>query len=324
MNQLDLSSFSVRVAHRHTVGDDIVVLDLVASDGLPLPPFTAGAHVELQLQAGPRQYSLCNDPRDASCYRIAVHRVANGRGGSAEVYDAVQPGQLIPVRGPFNHFEMVPGATEVLLLAGGIGITPVLAMAHSCHAQSLPFALHYSGRTLARMAFAQELLDSPLAPHVQLHADDGQGAQPLALDATIGAHTPGKHLYVCGPQGMIEAVRASAKAQGWPDASVHFEHFGSNAAAPRADDGSFEVQLASSGRCIRIAPEQTVAQALQAEGIHIPVSCGAGVCGACRTRIVAGTPDHRDLFYSPEEQARGDEFTPCCSRALSPVLVLDL
>ena len=324
MNQLDLSPFSVRVAHRLAVGDDIVVLDLVADDASPLPAFTAGAHLELQLQSGPRQYSLCNDPLDRSRYRIAVHRVATGRGGSAEVYDQVQTGQYIPVRGPFNHFEMHGQEREVLLLAGGIGITPVLAMAHHCHAQGTPFALHYSGRTLSRMAFAQELCAGPLAAQVHLHADDGVGAAPLQLRATIGDYQMGRHLYVCGPQGMIEAVRQSAAELGWPSDCVHYEHFGSNAAAPRASDGSFEVRIQSTGRCIRVAAEQTVAQALNAAGIHISVSCGAGVCGACRTRIVSGTPEHRDLFYSEEEQARGDEFTPCCSRALSPVLVLDL
>lgn len=324
MQQSHPSSFSAQVVQRQTVGDDIVVLDLMAPDHSLLPAFTAGAHIELQASQGPRHYSLCGSPLQRDRYRIAIHRVSQGRGGSRELFDSCQIGQRLTLSGPFNHFEMVASQAPALLIAGGIGITPLLAMAQQCAAQGRPFALHYTGRTLGRMAFCADMTSGPLAAFAQLYADDGDGAPAIDLASTIGRPLPGQQLYVCGPAGMIQAVRDTAQAQGWLQAQVHFEHFGGQATAPRADDGSFEVQLAKSGQCIRVDAGQTVAQALQQAGVHISVSCGAGVCGACRTRVLAGLPDHRDLFYTPEEQARGDEFTPCCSRSLSPRLVLDL
>lgn len=324
MNSPGTSCFKVIVDKREVLADDVVVFELRDPAAGPLPAFTAGAHVEVLLGRGSRHYSLCNDPRDRSLYRIGVHRVATGRGGSIELFDTVVEGSELFLLGPFNHFALTPGSAPPLLIAGGIGVTPILAMALELRSQGRSFECHYSGRHLRRMAFTDLWRQGRLGADSHLHADDGEGAPPMQLGEVIRRHEAGRHLYVCGPEGLIRAVCESARQRGWPDDHVHFERFGGAAPAHREDDGGFEVQIASSGRCIRVGPDQTVADALMAAGIHIPVSCGAGVCGSCRIRIVSGEPDHRDLFYTPAEQARGDEFTPCCSRARSPRLVLDL
>jgi vanillate O-demethylase ferredoxin subunit len=174
------------------------------------------------------------------------------------------------------------------------------------------------------MAFVDRIQGASFAGRVQFHFDDGAAAQKLDLNAVLARPQPGTHLYVCGPKGFMDAVLATARAQGWGEEQLHWEFFAGADAAPRADDGSFEVQLASSGRVIAIAPDKTVTQALSEAGVEIMVSCEQGVCGTCLTRVLQGEVDHRDAYLTPEEQAANDQFTPCCSRSKSPRLVLDL
>lgn len=323
--------FALLVASRRNETRGIVVFDLALADGATLPSFTAGAHLEVQVGGLIRHYSLCSSPDDRAHYRIAVQRETAGRGGSMLLCDTVGPGDTLAVRGPFNHFALQqPAAQPPLLLAGGIGVTPVLCMALELTAAGLDFELHFSGRSLEHMAFLPLLRSGVFGHRVHLYADDGRGVAPMDLPTLLGSGKPGRHLYVCGPSGMIDAADRIARAQGWAGDHIHFERFGAPAALPpgTATGGdtceAFEVEIASTGQRIPIAADQGIVQALAAAGVHIPMSCEVGVCGSCRTRVLAGVPDHRDLLLSPEEQAANTEFTPCCSRSKTPLLVLDL
>lgn len=319
--------FALQVASRRNETRDIVVFDLALADGATLPAFTAGAHLEVKVGGLIRHYSLCSSPDDRAHYRIAVQRETAGRGGSMLLCDTVGPGDTLAVRGPFNHFALQqPAAQPPLLLAGGIGVTPVLCMALELTAAGLDFELHFSGRSLEHMAFLPLLRSGVFGHRVHLYADDGRGVAPMDLPTLLGGGKPGRHLYVCGPGGMIDAADRIAREQGWAGDHIHFERFG---APPGTATGggtceAFEVEIASTGQRIPIAADQGIVQALAAAGVHIPMSCEVGVCGSCRTRVLAGVPDHRDLLLSPEEQAANTEFTPCCSRSKTPLLVLDL
>lgn len=321
---MNTAPITVRVARKAVEAQDICSFELVRADGAPLPPFSAGSHVDVALPGGlTRQYSLCNDPGESHRYLIAVLRDAASRGGSAAMHAQVHEGDVLQISAPRNHFALAHEARRHLLLAGGIGITPLLCMAERLHAIGADFRLHYASRSPARTAFVQRIAGAGFAARVQHHYDDGDAAQRLDIAALLAAPTEGTHLYVCGPQGFMDAVLATARARGWPEAQLHYEFFGA-APAAKADDGGFEVQLASSGRIIAVAPDQTVTRALEAAGVLVPVSCEQGVCGTCLTRVIEGVPEHRDQYLTPEEQAANDQFTPCCSRAKTPRLVLDL
>lgn len=320
--------FALQVMGRRHETRDIVVFDLALADGATLPEFTAGAHLEVKVDGLIRHYSICSPPENRAHYRIAVQRETAGRGGSMRLCDTVGPGDTLEVRGPFNHFALqVPAAQPPLLLAGGIGVTPVLCMALELTAAGLDFELHFSGRSLEHMAFLPLLRSGVFGHRVHLYADDGRGVAPMDLPTLLGSGKPGRHLYVCGPGGMIDATDRIAREQGWAGDHIHFERFGAPPTQPPAAGEvceAFEVEIASTGRRIPIAADQSIVHALAAAGVHIPMSCEVGVCGSCRTRLLAGVPDHRDLLLSPEEQAANTEFTPCCSRSKTPLLVLDL
>lgn len=322
----------VRVARKTVEADGIAGLTLVAADGGPLPGFAAGAHVELQLSSTLRRpYSLCNAPppagQGASHYELGVLREPASRGGSATVHEQLHEGDELDILPPRNLFPLADAAPLHLLLAGGIGITPLLAMAQQLAAQSARFELHHATRSLARTPYVQRLAAQPWADRVHHHPDDDavRRLDIATLLAETRAREPDGHLYVCGPRGFMDAVLAAARAGGWPEAQLHWESFGGAVAEPAAvTGGAFEVQIGRGGRIIPVAADQTVVQALSAAGVEILTSCGEGVCGTCLTRVLDGVPEHRDQYLLPEEQAANDQFLPCCSRARSPCLVLDL
>lgn len=314
----------VRVARKEPVALDIASFELVSADGAELPPFSAGSHIDVALPGGiTRQYSLCNDPIESHRYQIAVLKDINGRGGSRAMHESVNAGDEISISVPKNHFPLAHAAKASILLAGGIGITPLLCMAERLSAIGHPFELHYCTRSVERTAFLERIQKSRFAQQVQFHFDDGPSEQKLQLAELLRVPRAGVHVYTCGPKGFMDAVLSAARNDGWAEDQLHYEFF--NAAPQKlATDGSFEVQLASSGRVIRVAPEQTVVAALAAHGVHVPTSCEQGVCGTCLTRVLEGEPDHRDMYLTQDEQARNDQFLPCCSRARSSRLVLDL
>jgi vanillate O-demethylase ferredoxin subunit len=280
--------------------------------------------VDVQLPGGlSRQYSLCNDPKETHRYLIGVLRDPASRGGSQAMHEQVQEGQVLQISAPKNHFPLAHDAKRSLLLAGGIGVTPILCMAERLAITGAEFEMHYSTRSRERTAFYERIASSAYAPQVQFHFDDGAAAQKLDLAALLAVPQAGVHLYVCGPKGFMEAVLNTARAQGWPESQLHYEFFGAEVAKSDSD-ASFEIQLASSGRLITVPKDQTITQALAAAGVEIMMSCEQGVCGTCLTRVLDGVPDHKDSYLTPEEQAANDQFLPCCSRSRTPMLVLDL
>ncbi|WP_432731585.1 PDR/VanB family oxidoreductase [Variovorax sp. W6] len=317
-------TIAVRVERKTVEAEGVAGFRLVSADGAPLPAFAPGAHIDVALPGGlVRQYSLCNLPAQDGHYEIGVLRDAASRGGSLAMHDAVHEGAVLNISPPRNHFPLDEGAAHSLLLAGGIGVTPLLSMATRLATLGAGFALHCCSRTAARAPYRRRLEASAFADKVFFHHDDGPPAQRLDLAATIGPPAPGRHIYVCGPQGFLDAVRATARELQWPDAQVHFEYF-SGVALTTGPQDEFEVELRSSGRVVRVPASLSVVDALAAEGIDIPVSCAQGVCGTCLTRLLEGEVEHRDLYLTPEEQAANDQFLPCCSRARSARLVLDL
>jgi vanillate monooxygenase ferredoxin subunit len=311
----------VRVAGTAIEAAGIRSFELVAEDGA-LVPFSAGSHIDVHVGGVVRQYSLCNDPQENHRYVIAVLKDPASRGGSIAMH-SVEAGQSLTISDPKNHFALAAEARHSLLFAGGIGITPILGMAQRLAAVNASFDLHYCARSADSAAFSGRIRESSFAGRTAFHFDDGPEAQKLHPAEAIGAPQEGRHLYVCGPTGFMDWVLGTARELGWPEANLHREYFAS-APVDTTNDGGFEVQIASSGAVIRVAADQTVVAALSSAGIQVPISCEQGVCGTCLTRVIEGTPEHRDMYLTADEQARGDCFTPCCSRAKSARLVLDL
>lgn len=317
------ATLRVRVARKSVEALGICSFELVDVAGRPLPAFAAGSHIDVHLGSGlVRQYSLCNDPAETDRYLIGVLLDPLSRGGSQAMH-ALEVGAELDIGMPNNHFSLVHEARCSLLLAGGIGITPILCMAERLANFSAGFEVHYCTRSRERTAFASRIERSAFAAKVVFHFDDGPQAQRFDIAARLATPMPGEHLYVCGPKGFMDAVLAMARQRGWPEDQLHYEFF-SAAPVKSADDESFEVQLASSGKVIRVGKDQTVVQALANAGVDIPTSCEQGVCGTCLTRVIEGEPDHRDMYLSLNEQAAADQFLPCCSRSKSPRLVIDL
>lgn len=314
----------VVVANKSVEAADICTFELVDPEGAPLPAFSAGSHVDVFLDGGlTRQYSLCNAPSETHRYLIGVLRDPASRGGSAALHDRVREGDRLQISLPKNHFALAKEAHHSVLVAGGIGVTPLLCMAERLAVSGAGFEMHYCTRSRERAAFLDRIERAAFASSVHLHFDDQAASQRLDLPSLVAHPQAGTHLYVCGPQGLMNAVLEAARAAGWPEQQLHFEYFGGDVVRSD-DDTGFEVQLASSGRVIGVTRDQTVLQALAAAGVEVPTSCEQGVCGTCLTRVLEGVPEHKDLYLTPDEQSRNDQMLVCCSRAKSARLVLDL
>ncbi|AIR90680.1 PDR/VanB family oxidoreductase [Pseudomonas cremoricolorata] len=312
----------VIVQTREVQGADVAVLELAALDGQALPRFAAGAHVDVHLAPGVvRQYSLCGDPARANVYRLGVLREAQSRGGSAAVHVQLQAGALTRISAPRNLFPLVADAQRSILLGGGIGITPLIAMAHTLHARGEAFELHYRARSRSRCAFVDELLAAPFAASVFTHFSDEGDDQRLDLAQVLGDPAPGTHLYTCGPTGFMDWVIAGARAQGFSAEQIHHEYFQVEVDSAGA---GFEVQAVRSGKTLQVAPEQSLLAALREAGIAVEVSCEQGVCGTCLCDVLEGEPDHRDHYLTDEEKQSNEQIVVCCSRARSARLVLDI
>ena len=313
--------FGARVIERCQQAEGIWSFVLEPIEGEKLPAFEAGAHVELRVGDKIRQYSLCNAPAERNRYQIAIQCEDAGRGGSREACALLQPAATVMLRGPHNLFPLVADVQDAVLLAGGIGITPLLAMAEELHARGTPFALHACVRNEARLPFATRMAQAPWSCAVQRHFDDA--AQRIALGDRVGGPAKGRHLYVCGPGGFINAVTAAAQERGWPAANVHVERFSAEPVVA-GENRAFSVEIRSTGQLLEVPKDVSVAVALERAGIDVMRSCDEGLCGTCLTGVLAGVPDHRDAILTDEEKASNRCFAPCCSRALTDVLVLDL
>jgi phthalate 4,5-dioxygenase reductase subunit len=309
----------LEVAARTRAAEGIELFELRDPAGAALPPFSAGAHVEVTSPHGlARKYSLCNDPAETDRYVIAVKREPAGRGGSADLVDAARPGDRLQVGEPRNAFELDEKAPGFVFLAGGIGITPIMSMLRRCAAIGARYKLYYCTRSPDETAFREELSQPPFAGRVTLHHDGGDAARALDLWPIFERPTR-DHVYCCGPRPMLEEVRAMTGH--WPAAAIHFESFADASANAKPADRPFTVVLHKTGERIEVPVGVSILEAIRARGHEAPSSCEAGTCGTCRTRLVGGTPDHRDLVLMDDE--RDTCVMICISRALTPELVID-
>jgi vanillate O-demethylase ferredoxin subunit len=322
---VERSWLTVRVARKHVEADNIVSFELVPAAGGELPAFSAGSHIDVEVQPGlVRHYSLCNPPAERDRYLIAVLREPKSRGGSVAMLDQVKEGQQIHISEPRNHFQLVGEARRFKLFAGGIGVTPILCMAERLANSDIPFTFHYANRSRGRTAFLERIQSSVFASHVNLHFDDEAGGKMLDLQGAIGAMEEGTHLYVCGPTPFIKGVLETAERAGWPSSHLHREYFVSTEPDAATTGGTFSVRIASTGKTLTVPAGRAVIDILAENGIDVPTSCQQGVCGTCVTRVLEGIPEHHDMFMTDEEHARNDQFTPCCSRSKTPLLVIDI
>jgi vanillate monooxygenase ferredoxin subunit len=312
----------VRIQRRRDEADGIISFELVSCDGELLPAFEAGAHVHVHLGPGlVRQYSLCNDPAEQHRYRLAVLLEKNGRGGSVELHHNFVDGRIAQISLPQNNFRLVEDAEHSVLLAGGIGITPLLSMAFRLHGLGRSFELHYLSRNLSRTAFLAEFADFGFAQHLRIYHDENPTAQRFDLTTALPSPRSGTHVYLCGPQGFMDAIIRDLKANDWTDHHIHQEHFAAN--VDKTGD-RFLVEAKRSGKTVSVESGQTIARALSDVGIEVPLSCEEGICGICLLDVIEGVPDHRDIYQTEVQKVTNRKIAPCCSRALSPVLVLDI
>jgi len=315
----------LRVAEVREEASGIRSFTLVDPAGGSLPPFTAGAHLLVDLENGlQRHYSLCNDPVETHRYVIAVLREPNGRGGSSFMHDKVREGVELTVSEPRNNFALVDGAKSYLMIAGGIGITPILAMCRALNRRGADYRLHYCSRTVETTAFRAELGGEPFAPRVGFHHDGGDPAKGIDLRALLETAPPGTHLYCCGPNGLMKAVEQAAAH--WPTGTVHFEFFSGTGepAQPHPGDQPFELVAAKSGKVMQVPANRTILSVLEENGIHVDSVCQEGICATCLTGVIEGVPDHRDLVLDAQEKAQNKLIAVCCSRSKTSRLVLDL
>jgi len=318
------STLTLRVVGKRIEARDICTFELSDPRGRALPPFSPGSHITVHVRPGlVRPYSLCNHPRETHRYLIGVLRVPASRGGSQAMHEQLREGDLIEIGAPRNHFPLASGARRHLLLAGGIGVTPILSMAEQLAETGEDFEMHYCARSAERAAFLGRLGGARFAGRIALHFSDGPPEQRFDPDATLARADADTHLYVCGPGGFMEAVLRAARRGGWPEEHIHREHF-TGAGQDTSPRQPFEIRIASTGRTVHVPADQTALEALRQAGVQVQSSCAEGVCGTCMTRVLAGTPEHRDLYLNARERARNDRFLPCCSRATGGPLVLDL
>ncbi|MEH6526436.1 MAG: PDR/VanB family oxidoreductase [Sneathiella sp.] len=310
---------SVKVVEKSSVTDDYCVMKLTALDGAPLPMFSAGAHISAKTpQGGMRNFSLANDPEKREYYLLGIKAERNGRGASASMVDTVKAGDVLEILAPENDFELV-SADQYLFIAGGIGITPILSMCRQLLREGNEnFKLIYCSQSPDTTVFLDDVTAPDLAPYVTLHHDKGELS--ALYDFWPHMEIPDKrHIYCCGPKPMMEDIKDMSGH--WPESQIHFEDF-NPVQVLRADDRAFEVYLSKSGRRLRIPENQSILETLRSEGYDLKSSCESGSCGTCRTTLISGNADHRDLVLTDMEKETS--IMICVSRAKNGELVLDI
>lgn len=319
----DTTSLKLRVTRIQRKTDRVKSFQLASLDGGRLPTFAAGAHlpVYIQIPNGERllrHYSILSSPEDLSHYEIAVLLEADGKGGSRALHELVNPGDVIDTESPRNNFPLSGNAHHSILIAGGIGITPILSMLRRLSSERASFEIHYAARTTAMLAYRDEV-ETLSNGQAHYYVSEGDRARRLDLDRLLATPRPGVHVYVCGPQRMIQAVRELAARYAWNPGQIHFESFG---ARPNADDREITIELAQSKRILTVPSSQTILDTLLDADVTVPWDCKRGECGMCVTGVLDGQPDHRDLCLTSDE--RRHSMCVCVSRARTDKLVLEL
>ncbi|WP_175943562.1 PDR/VanB family oxidoreductase [Burkholderia pyrrocinia] len=328
-------------ANRHQVridalidaAQDIRCFRVSRVDGQPFDAYEPGAHIDVTAPSGiTRQYSLCGNPDERGSYLFAVKKEAQSRGGSRSLHDDVTVGAELTIGAPRNLFRLTDDASEHVLIAAGIGITPLLSMAYALHKRGACYRLHYFARSREHAAFVDELLAEPFASHVTFHYGVEPDALATELRRCVESIDVRAHVYTCGPGPFMDAVVAAAATR-IPEDSIHLERFAAAAATADANADAnastgpangFEVRLQRSGQSVHVTPDTSIVDALARIGIEVDTSCGEGVCGTCMVPVIDGEPDHRDHCLSKAERASNTVICCCVSRARSAVLVLDL
>ena len=299
----------------------ITGFELGALDGKHLPTFQPGAHIDVHLPNGlSRQYSITNGPGDLLSYTIAVKRELASKGGSEAMVDTVREGDVLAISEPRNNFPLRRDAVRTVLIAGGIGITPILSMARFLAKSDLPYELHYIVRAQDQIAFGDQI--AALGDKVTLHVGLSRDAIAQTIGTTLGAHTFAQHVYICGPGSLLETVRSTATELGWPDEAVHYEYFRNDRVID--DSSAFEVELARSAMTLHIPSGRTILEMMREAGLQVSSSCEQGACGTCLTGVIEGTPDHQDVYLNASEKRANNCMMTCVSRSLTPRLVLDI
>jgi phthalate 4,5-dioxygenase reductase component len=318
MAEPEIPSLPLQVAGASAETPDIRLFELTAADGAELPEFSPGAHISVRAPNGMiRKYSLCNDPAERERYVIAVLREPAGRGGSLSMVDEAKEGDEILVTPPRNDFPLVSSPAGYTFIAGGIGITPILSMMRHLKSSAGPkFKLYYCTRSKEKTAFYQQLSAPEFRGQVVMHHDGGD--LDKALDLWPVLENPRGHVYCCGPRGLMDSVRDMTGH--WNASQIHFEAF-SDAEAHKPNDQPFRVRLAHSGAVLEVPAEKTILETIRAAGQDAPSSCESGTCGTCKTTLLAGEADHRDLVLTNSE--RNDHIMICVSRAKSDEITID-
>lgn len=312
----------VRIAEKWPDSEDTFGLTLMSVDGSALPAFAAGDHIDVRIADGlVRQYSLFGSPRNLTQYRICVQRASPSRGGSAFIADNFRAGDLIRISRPRSCFLIAEDAAFHVLVAGGIGITPIIAMAEQLILDGKSFHLHYCCRSRARTPLLGLLEQERFTGRFDLHLSEGPSASRLDLDRLVAQSPPGSHIYVCGPHRLIEAACGAAKSRGWDAARVHHEEFSPTPATHYGE--AFRIRLARSGLELDVPPENSIAEVLHSNGVNVELSCEQGLCGTCAVKVLEGIPDHRDVYLNTSERASNATMLVCCSRSRTSTLVLD-
>lgn len=318
------SMIEMRVAAISEETPEIRRFELECASGKPLPDFAPGSHIDLHFgDSLVRQYSLCNGPLERDRYVVAVKREPRSRGGSVALHERIRVNDVVGVTGPRNHFPLAEAGGEHLLLAAGIGVTPLLSMARHLQATAKPFRLKYFTRSKEHTAFHSELSEPAWQEQVEfLH-----GLDPAQLTAYFGrlfSQVPEDgHVYVCGPRPFMDLALDSA-SEFYPKGNIHSEYFSSDTAALARETREFTVRCARSDRTLVVPPDRSILDVLSINGIEVDVVCEQGVCGTCMTGVLEGRPDHRDSFLTEEERKANDQIMVCCSRSLDPLLILDI
>jgi vanillate O-demethylase ferredoxin subunit len=312
----------VRICSIHHTATDILSIELESATSSGLPSFSAGSHIDLYVSDKiVRQYSLCNDPSQSNYYRLAILKEANSRGGSKTIHETFHEGMVLRIGLPRNNFSLVEDGGRAMLLAGGIGITPLLAMAYRLQALGTDFDFHLCVRSLDRAPFVDEISAAGFGNRFRLHVDDGPPEQRFQPERDFCGVSSAMSIYVCGPKGFMDFAVSAARRAGCLAERLHTESFFSG---DLKRGNAFTIIASRSGGKFVVPGEKSIASVLEENGIDVNLSCGQGICGTCLTRVLKGRPEHRDSFQTAAEKQINDRVAICCSRSLSEELVLEI
>lgn len=317
-----MKTFKLKTRSVESVANRIKAFSFVREDGNTVSGITPGGHIILHLPNGTsRRYSLTNGPSEKDAFHIAVLREENSRGASRYMHRMVEAGTVLHASGPFNHLPVNPEAEKSLLIAGGIGITPIISIARDMHERRQAFEMHYCARTVGEAAFADWLKESSFSSHVRFHFSNDRQSSRLDIDALLSSQTEQTHIYYCGPERMMDAIGKAVS--GWDSTRVHSESF-AGSSIDTGEKKPFEIVIASTGRVLPVPTSKTALDVLWEYGYPVDYVCKEGICGSCMVDVLHGQPDHRDDFQTSEEKQTNSMMATCCSRANSAQIILDL